>query len=75
MIEGLAVGFRYIIRKNRKSCGYPQLFYKEALVIFRIVYYLFDEDILKEVCEFEMGYISFVFGDKNKQDDLKALYI
>ena len=31
VIEELAVGFRYIIRKNRKSCGSPQLFYKDML--------------------------------------------
>ena len=34
-------------------------------VIFKIVYSLLDEGITKEVCGFEMGYISFVFGDNN----------
>ena len=40
-------------------------------VIFKIVYSLFDEGITKDVCGFEMGYISFVFGDENEvYDDL-----
>ena len=40
-------------------------------VIFKIVFSLFDEGITKEVCGFEMGYISFVFGDKDDvYDDL-----
>lgn len=40
-------------------------------VIFKIVYSLFDEGATGEVCGFEMGYISFVFGDNNDiYDDL-----
>lgn len=40
-------------------------------VIFKIVYSLLDEGITKEVCGFEMGHISFVFGDnKGVYDDL-----
>lgn len=40
-------------------------------VIFKIIYSLFDEGITKDVCGFEMGYISFVFGDENEvYDDL-----
>lgn len=40
-------------------------------VIFNIVFSLFDEGITREVCGFEMGYISFIYGDNNDiYDDL-----
>lgn len=39
--------------------------------IFKIVYSLLDEGITREVYGFEMGYISFIYGDNNDSyDDL-----
>lgn len=37
------------------------------LVIFKVIYSLYDKDLPQEdICGFELGYISFLFGENNE---------